>query len=257
MAAGPLPVRTVGFDAPWRWLAGGWRDLWRAPGPLLVQGLAITLLSFGIAYGIYRTNAAFWALSCTFGYVFLAPVVALGPYEAGRRLEAGERLTLGGILLVRSALRRDLAYLGLALLIIYGFWIQFAQIVYGVSTWQAHRTIPDLVALALGTDEGHMMMAVGSLVGGVLAYVTFVLVIVSAPMLLDPEADIFSATVTSVRAVIANPGPTLLWAAIIAGLLAATAASGLALMVVVFPWLGLASWRAYRELVAPAATEAL
>ena len=93
------------------------------------------------------------------------------------------------------------------------------------------------------------MVLAGSVVGGALAYITFVLVIVSAPMLLDPDNDIFSATVTSVRAVLANPGPTLLWAGILAVLLLATAASGLVLMVVVFPWLGLASWHAYRALV--------
>ena len=249
MAAGPAPVNVVGYGAPMLWLAQGWSDLWRAPWPCLVQGLVVTAASLGIVYGIYVTNAAFWALSFTFGYVFVAPVLALGPYEAGRLLEAGRRPTLAQVTFIRSARRGDLAYLGLALVLIYGIWGQIAQIVYGLSTFQAHRTIAEFVTFAIGTDEGHTMVLAGSVVGGALAYITFVLVIVSAPMLLDPDNDIFSATVTSVRAVLANPGPTLLWAGILAVLLLATAASGLVLRVVVFPWLGLASWHAYRALV--------
>jgi uncharacterized membrane protein len=40
-----------------------------------------------------------------------------------------------------------------------------------------------------------------------------------------------------------------LWAAIIGILTLISAATGFLGLVVVFPWLGLASWRAYRELV--------
>lgn len=250
--AGRLPsINAVGYGAPFRWMALGWRDLCRAPGPLLVHGLVVAALSFAIAYEVYATNAAFWALAFTFGYVFVAPVIAMGPYEAGRRLTAGERVTLGGITLVRPALRQDVAYLGLALLLIYLLWGRVAQIVYGLSTWTMQHTIPDFLAWAVGTAEGHAMLLTGSIVGGAFAYLTFALVIVSAPMLLDPDADVFSATATSVRAVSANPGPTLLWAVILAVVLAITAASGFALMIVTFPWLGLASWHAYRALVGP------
>jgi uncharacterized membrane protein len=41
----------------------------------------------------------------------------------------------------------------------------------------------------------------------------------------------------------------VLWAVILAVLTLSTAATGFLALVVVFPWLGLASWRAYRELV--------
>ena len=250
-------MKVVDYRAPFRWLALGWADLWRAPWPCLMQGVAVTAVSLGIAYGIYATKAAFWTLSLTFGFVFLAPVIALGPYEAGRLLERGESPTLRRITLVRSAPRGEFAYLGLALLLIYGAWIQIAQIIYGLSSWQVHRTLSDMAAFAFSTSEGNTMLLAGIVVGTGLAYVVFVLVVVSAPMLLDPEADIFSATVTSVRAVLTNPGPTLLWAATIAILLLVTAASGLVLMIIVFPWLGLSSWHAFRALVAaPAAAPA-
>ncbi|MFN3585553.1 DUF2189 domain-containing protein [Phenylobacterium sp.] len=243
-------INDIDATAPFRWLAGAWGDLWKAPVPLFAYGFLISMASLALTWGIYETNAAFWALALTFGFVFVAPMLAMGPYEAGRRLETGEKPKLGQILFVRTAMRQDVAYLGLALLLIYFFWGRMAQLVYGLSTYQLYETIPDFLRFAASTQEGHNMLIAGSIVGGAIAFLTFTLVVVSAPMLLDPRNNVFAAVATSFRAVSRHPGPLLLWAVIIAILVAACAVSGFAAMVVIFPWLGLASWRAYRALVA-------
>ena len=242
-------IRRIGPAAPLRWLGGAWRDLWRAPGACLAQGAALAVVSAALCYAIYATQAAFWVMALTFGFVFIAPVLAMGLYETGRLLEQGERPSLGQVLRVRGVVRQDLAYLGLLLLLIYFLWGRLAQIVYGMSTFQLHDSAPALIDFALRTPEGHAMLLTGSLVGGAVAFLTFALTAVSAPMLLDPKGDVFAAVATSVRAVATNPGPMLLWALMILALLTASAASGFLLMIVVFPWLGLASWRAYREIV--------
>ncbi len=244
------PVRTISLLAPFGWLAGGFRDLTRAPVPLLLYGLAIAAASFALCYGLYATNGAFPVMALTAGFVIIAPVLAMGPYEAGRRIGMGERPGLGQILFVRSAFRQDVAYLSLLLVLIYFLWGRVAQIVYGLSTYQIHRDFESLLAFAVGSSEGHAMLLAGSVTGGILAFVTYALVVVSAPMLLNPTASVFAAIATSVRAVNANFFPLLLWAVIITVLLLMSAATGFLALVVVFPWLGLASWRAYRSLVA-------
>ena len=132
---------------------------------------------------------------------------------------------------------------------IYFLWGRVAQIVYGLSTYQIHRDVDSLVAFAIGSSEGRAMLLTGTLTGGVLAFVTFALVVVSAPMLLNPQSNVFAAVATSVRAVNANFLPMLLWAVIITALLLLSAATGFLALIVIFPWLGLASWRAYRSLV--------
>lgn len=241
-------IRAISPAAPFRWLAGGWRDFTRAPGPMLVYGLAAAAASFALCYGVYATNGAFWVLVLTAGFVFVAPILAMGPYEAGRRLEAGERPTLGQVLFVRSAFRQDVAYLSLLLVLIYFLWGRVAQIVYGLSTFRSHRGSDELIAFALGAAEGHSMLLTGTIIGGALAFVTYALVVVSAPMLLNPAASVFAAVATSVRAVNANFFPLVLWALIITVLLLLSAATGFLALMFVFPWLGLASWRAYREL---------
>lgn len=241
-------VRTVRLSAPFGWLAEGWRDLMKAPAPLLLYGLGVAAASFALCYGVYATNGAFWVMALTAGFVIIAPVLAMGPYEAGRRIDLGERPGLGQILFVRSAFRQDVAYLSLLLVLIYFLWGRVAQIVYGLSTYQIHRDLESLVAFAVGSSEGRVMLLTGTLTGGVLAFVTYALVVVSAPMLLNPNANVFAAVATSVRAVNANFFPLLLWAVIITGLLLLSAATGFLALIVIFPWLGLASWRAYRSL---------
>lgn len=246
---GRIQVNPVGLAAPFRWLAQGWGDLWRAPGPCLAYGLALAAFSAWITYALYRFNAAFWVLALTLGFVFIAPMLAMGLYEAGRRLEAGERPRLRDMVLVRQAIRQDTFYLGLALLMIYLLWGRVAEVVYGLNTFSLQHTTADFLAFALTTKGGHSMLIAGTLIGGVFAVITYALVVVSAPMLLDTRANVFSAVATSFRAFNDAAGPLILWAALIVILLLISAATAFAALIVVFPWLGLASWRAYRELV--------
>ena len=248
-SSGLPDIATIDWKAPFRWLRGGWRDLWTAPGPCLTYGLIIAAMSIGLCYALVVADAAFWVLSLTVGFVFIAPMLAMGLYEAGRLIERGETPTLGGMLFVRSALRQDLAYLGLTLVLIYLLWGRIAQIVYGLSTYRLHRTVEDFVTYAIATPDGHNMLITGTVIGGLIAYLTYCLVVVSAPMLLDRNANFFAAIATSVLAVTENFWPMTLWAAILGILTLASAATGFLALVVVFPWLGLASWRAYRELV--------
>ncbi|BAQ16845.1 DUF2189 domain-containing protein [Methyloceanibacter caenitepidi] len=248
--SGGLPdIAIVDWKAPFRWLAGGWRDLWKAPVPCLTYGLLLAIVSFGIAFALIASDAEFWALALTCGFVFVAPMIAMGLYQAGRSIERGEKPTLGEMLFVRDALRGDLAYLGLFLLLIYLLWGRIAQIVYGLSTYQLHRTVDDFVTFALTTSDGNTMLVTGTLAGGLIAFLTYCGVVVAAPMLLDRNTGVFTAIATSVRAVAENFWPMLLWAAILGVLTLASAATGFIALIVVFPWLGLASWRAYRDLV--------
>ena len=68
-------------------------------------------------------------------------------------------------------------------------------------------------------------------------------------MILDHDADIASAVMSSLRAFTVNSGPLLLWAALIVFLTLLGFATLLFGLVVIMPILGHASWHAYRDLV--------
>jgi uncharacterized membrane protein len=243
-------IRRVGWGAPVNWLTGALGDLSRAPLVAFFHGLVLALVSVGLSVSLLSAWGAFWTMALTFGFILVAPLLAMGPYETGRLLEAGQKPTLGGTLLVRRALRADVAALGVGLFVLFALWLRAAQVVYGLSTFTLHETPAQLAAFAFGTEAGRVMLLTGSAVGAVFAGLTFASVVVAAPMLLDTRVGVFAAVATSVRAALANPGPMLLWAALIAGLVALSAVTGFLPMIIIFPWLGLATWRAFRDLVA-------
>ena len=69
------------------------------------------------------------------------------------------------IVLVREAVRLDLAYLGLALFLIYLFWTRIAQIVYALSTPFMHKTPSDFLSFMVSTPDGITMALTGTVIG--------------------------------------------------------------------------------------------
>jgi len=87
------------------------------------------------------------------------------------------------------------------------------------------------------------------LLGGVLAGPIFASTVVTIPLLLDRRLGLLPAVLTSWRAVLANPLPMALWAALIMGITLLGMATALLGLVLLMPLLGHASWHAYRDLV--------
>ena len=242
-------IREIRITEPFFWLVSGWRDLMLIPAAALFYGVALAGVSAIMALTLLFSGAASWIMVLAGGFFFLAPMMAMGLYEAGRQLELGQTPKLTEMLFVKTASTRNLAYLGLALLVMYFFWSRMAQLVYALSTFRLHKSVQEFLTFMFTTPEGHAMAMTGTVVGGLIAFIAYCLVVISAPMLLDRESDAFIATVTSVRAVAKNPGAMIIWAVLIAVLTAIGLATAFIGLIIVFPWIGLATWRAYRSLV--------
>jgi uncharacterized membrane protein len=242
-AAGVLP-----FVAPCRplpplaalgWLRRGWSDLKRAPRQSLAYGLAIVVLSWAVT-GIGLRLGSYWAvLVLMSGFVFVAPLLALGLYSISRQLEAGSEPRLSRCLAEqRRALGNALVFT-LALLVLFLVWARAGSLV--------HALYP-----AVGADdirELAVFLGVGTAVGSIFALLTFMFSAFSLPMICDREVDAVTAIVTSVNAVLRNKRAMTVWALLIVvltGIGFATALIGLALTV---PLLGHATWHAYREAI--------
>ena len=79
-SSGGLPgVKKISVGAPFRWLGGAWRDLWRAWPPLLTYGVALSAFSLWISLSFLATGGAFWVFALTCGFVFVAPMLAMTP----------------------------------------------------------------------------------------------------------------------------------------------------------------------------------
>lgn len=244
-------VKRVHFSAPFAWLAMGARDLKAAPGLFAAYGIALALISVFVAGVLYLTGRFTWFLVLAGGFMIIAPVIAMGLYRAAQILETGARPTLANVLGPVRRIRSDHMMLGVTLLFLFGLWAEVAYLIYGLSSSAVHRTVLDFATFMLTTSAGLQMMLVGTLVGGAIAFVAYAIVVVSAPMLLDQEADFFIAAITSVRTVVVNFPAMLLWAFLIVLLTMIGIATAFLGLVVIFPWIGLSSWHAYRSLVGP------
>jgi uncharacterized membrane protein len=100
-----------------------------------------------------------------------------------------------------------------------------------------------------------MFLAVGHLIGAIMATIVFSLTVISFPLLLDREIDFITAMIASVQTVLQSPAPMLAWALTIVIILIAAALPAFLGLFVALPVLGHATWRLYRRAIAPVATQ--
>ena len=241
----PAPVRLLEARRAFQWLALGWKDLARAPGPSLLHGLLFLLAGAAIAIiGWGRHDLLAGAFS---GFLLLAPMLSAGLYEVSRRLARGEHPTVGEVLAVWVRGGGSMVRLGLLLALLGTLWVGLSVLIVswamGEGGGGVGRFLRDFV-LAPNPLPFAMWLAAG----GVFASLVFAIGAVSVPMMLDREVSMRTAVLTSLRAVGENPGAMGLWAGLVMLVTLAGLLTGIGLVVLV-PLIGHATWHAYIDLV--------
>jgi uncharacterized membrane protein len=95
----------------------------------------------------------------------------------------------------------------------------------------------------------HYLFELWLTLGGLMAAPLFASSVISMPLLLDRRATVMQAVLTSWQAVLRNPAALGLWAGLIMVLSLVGMATAMLGLIVIVPWLGHASWHAYRDLV--------
>jgi len=241
----------LGFGAPLRWLALGWRDFLRCPGLGLFYGAAFAAMGWCLLFAFRHAPA--WTLALSAGFLLVGPFMCMGLYQASQRLERGEQALLADSLLAWEDKLGAMAIFGGALLILEMIWARASLVVFAVS----FDGMPDLggsLASLLSLENLGFIVAYVA-VGSIFAALIFGVSVVSIPMLLDQPVDAITAALTSLRLALSQPFVMLWWGALITLLVALAMLPGFAGLLVVGPVLGHASWHAYRAAVrAPAGT---
>lgn len=233
---------------PFHWLAEGWRDIWRQPTESLFYGFAVT---FAGAVILQLSRSVPWLfVAAVGGFMLVAPMLATGLYQISRRLEAGEPVTLIDSM---TAWRENIdGFLAYTMLVLFAgtFW-QLISMVLIAMFYHGNAVDPAALAVDVLTNpDNGVFFALYVGIGGLLAALVFAISVITMPMLLDRRCSLFEAIGASLKAVAENPLPMALWAALIAALTAFGFATFLLSLLVIMPWLGHASWHAYRGLTA-------
>lgn len=241
-------VRPIPFGRPLSWLAHGWRDLWRCPVPSLLQGLAMALAGSLI---LAAAHERFWLLAGAFsGFLLVAPILATGFYALSRALELGQPAGLGTVLNAWMPRDAQLVKFGLLLALAGTGWVLCsAALIIGFAPAPVNTPL-DFLRHVVVAENGLLFEAWLAL-GAVLAAPVFASTVVAVQLLMDQRLRVLAAVFASWRVVLEHPAPVALWAFLIMTLTLLGMATAMLGLVVVLPWLGHASWHAYRDLVRP------
>lgn len=237
--------RHLSLSVAFSWLGQGWRDLWNDPAPSLIYGLvvaAVSVAAFATLFYLGWDSILFPAVA---GFFVVGPALATGLYEKSRSIAAGERTGFLQMVLPKRGSPAHVLFIGVVLTMLLMLWLRAAVLIYAL--FFGARPFPGLdhIVPMLFTPLGLTMLVVGTFVGGLFAAFAFAISVLSVPMLLDREVDAFTAMGLSIATVWQNLPVMLLWGALVLALTLLGLATFTVGLVLIFPWLGHASWHVY------------
>ena len=243
-------VREISTENVWQWLSAGWRDLVKAPGQSLFYGVTLAFSGIAISLGVLFSGSFYLLPLLLAGFALLAPFLGIGPYTISRQIEKGEDPNLKAALHMCSRNAFHILNMGLVLLVCFLVWAMVANFIFiflhrGItpSSWQG------FISLLLGSWEGVQLLVVGTYAGGIIALLVFTISVVTVPMLIDRQVNLFDAINTSWVTVRYNVAPMLLWAVVLVSIVSVGFLTLFFGLIVGFPLAAHATWHAYRDLV--------
>lgn len=243
---------TVSSDLEWQDLraaiAAGWVDFKTMPVYGLFFALFYMLGGIALYFGMISNGQVVWFVAVAAGFPIFAPFAAIGIYEVSRRREAGQevswRVVLGAL---RGQGNGQISMMAVTVLIVFGFWVILARGIFAIFFGQSGIG-QETVGMLLSA-QGIAMLAVGTLVGAVIALALFSVTVVSLPMLLDRDVDFVTAMIASLEVVRRNRNTMMTWAALIAAALFVSMLPVFLGLLIALPVLGHSTWHLYRRAV--------
>lgn len=240
-------LKLLALSAPWRWLLRGFEDLRASPGIALFYGTAFWFMAQVLAM-VFRRSPEY-TLSMVSGCLLVGPFLAMGLYEVSRRREQGLQPELAASLTCWDGHIKSMSMLVLVLMVLELLWGRASLVVFAVFFNTGMPSTTGVIE-AIFNPENIDFVAVYLFVGGIFATLVYAISAVSIPMILDRDTDAISAGITSVRVFFGELAVMLLWGLVLSVLVVLSFMSPWMLgLVVVGPWLGHASWHAYRGTV--------
>lgn len=242
-----LEIRALDGARPVEWLRLGFADLRAAPVLSLAYGLVIAALGGLFAYLAAGADGFYLVPFLFGGFLIVAPVLSMGLMAVAKLRETGQARDTATLRKIFDLNRPSSAMMGIFLLLVFVNWIMLSNLVYGGVFHQITPTYERVQPLPVMFSESLPFLVVYAGIAIALATLVFRITALSVPMLLDQKIDAFNAAFASWKAVGENWKPMSLWALIIGALCTLGFLTYFAGLVVIVPWLGYASWHAYRD----------
>ncbi|WP_454286565.1 DUF2189 domain-containing protein [Rhizobium arsenicireducens] len=232
-------------------LADGMGDFRRYPMFGLFFGGIYVLGGIFIVTVLSLYHQPWMIIPVAIGFPLIGPFVAVGLYEISRRHERGEPISWRGVLTeVFRQRERQLSWMAFAVLFVFWIWIYQVRLLLALFLgFKIPASLAAFVTVVTTTPEGIFFLLVGTVVGAVIATVLFSLTVISMPLLLDHDIDFVTAMLTSIRTVVENPAPMLVFGLVVAVTAFLSLLPFFAGLLVALPVLGHATWHLYRRAI--------
>jgi uncharacterized membrane protein len=239
-------VRSVPLSRPFLWLAEGWDDLFHHRSASLAYGLLVSMLgALILAYGRHPFFiAAVWT-----AFLLVGPILTAGLCELSRRRDQGEVADFHSSLHPLTRNRSSLLGVAETLSLLSLIWFALSGALYLGLVGSVAPSLETSLWGGLMRQLSSSQLIAYAVTGLALCAMVFALSVVTIPMIIDRHVDAGTAMRMSLRVTLRDFPAMLVWAALIAGLVLVGFVTGLLGMIFIFPLLGHATWRAYRELV--------
>ena len=240
------PVKSVPLTRPFIWLTEGWDDLMHHRSASLAYGLLVTILgALVLAYGRHPFFvAATWA-----GFLLVGPLLTAGLCELSRCRDEGAVADFQSSL--RPLRRNRSSLLGVAetLALLALIWFALSGAVFLGLTGNIAPSVESSLWGDFMRQVNNTQLIAYGVIGLILSAAVFALSVVTIPMIVERHVDAGTAMRMSLKVTLRDFPAMMVWAALIAALVAIGFATSLLGLIVIFPLLGHATWRAYKELV--------
>jgi uncharacterized membrane protein len=242
-----IEITPINYSDPFKWLWLGLRDLVAHPGIALLYGFCFWLMAL-ILLAVFKTNPEY-TLSAVSGCLLMGPFLAMGLYDVSMQMERGEPPSLASSLTAWEPHIRSMSMLIMVMVVLELLWGRASLVVFAVSFNSGGMPTTATVLEAVFNPENWEFIVAYACVGGFFAGLVFACMMVSIPMILDRDTDAITACITSMRVFVEHTGVAVLWGLLISALVVLAMLPSAAGLLVVGPWLGFASWHAYRASV--------
>ena len=235
----------VAISAPFRWLARGWDDFERNPGPGTLHGIALTVFGWLL---LWVASDKFWLLAGAFSaFLIVAPIVTTGLYQVSKSCAQGHCVGMREVVKLWASGDGRLVRFGLLLALAGAGWVLTSAALFTAFSPVPIKSPADFLKFVVLSDSLGLF-EVWLILGGLLTAPMFASSVVAIPMLVDTQATVLQAVAASWRAAAVNPLAMAVWASIIIVLVGWGMLTGLFGLIVLVPVLAHASWHAYCEL---------
>ena len=229
-----------------QWLKRGWSDLLCSGMRGCFYGAIFALMGYAISF-IY---GSFWqaTMGLTAGFFLMGPFICCGIYELSRQRARGEAFNLAASLSSFMRNWKSIAFFAAMLTFFMVVWARVSVVIFALFANHDYPTLQAMLGQIVSADNLEFLM-VWAGVGFVIASLVFSISVVSMPLLLDRDTDTLVAVFASARALWANPATCLVWGLLIVAIIGGSLLIFTPLLIVTAPWVGHATWHAYRGMI--------